>query len=344
LWGADVAQLRTLAQQLGQTSDRLLQQSTQLGSQINNNPSWKGQDAVQFRSDWNGSHRAVIQQTAVALKRESRKLLEHADQQDQASNAGGGGVQAGGVRAAGVQAGGSVSTGGSGAGASPWGPSWMSDGDSDFRSGWDAYNGVLGLKAVPLGLRDLSQFVIRHGEGVADLLMAGDNIAAIKQFMDKDLWEAAARSDDLRGAFSGTGDLLSGKFGDFAEMARGTGAADLGPWAKFGLNSAGHALGGLSVGLDGLDTVNAIRSGETGDAMKSGLKTALGVGSFFPPPVGVACMVAGGAWAAVELVPGAKDTIDHAFDGVGKIAEEGAEYIDDAVQNMGEGVRNFFGF
>ena len=342
LWGADVAQLRTLAQQLGKTSDRLLQQSTQLSNQINNNPSWKGQDAVQFRSDWNGTHRAVIQQAAFALKQESRKLLEHADQQDQASNAGGAGDGPAG-RGFG-SSGGSGSSGDAGGGVSPWGPSWMSDGDSDFRSGWDAYNGVLGLKAVPLGLRDLTQFVVRHGESVTDLLMAGDDIAAIKQFMDKDLWEAAARSDDLRGAFSGTGDLLSGKFGDFAEMARGTGAADLGPWTKFGLNSAGHVLGGLSVGLDGLDTVNAIRSGESGDAMKSGLKTALGVGSFFPPPVGVACMVAGGAWAAVELIPGAKDTIDNAFDVVGNVTEEGVENIGEAVENMGEGVKNFFGF
>lgn len=335
LWGADVAQLRTLAQQFGKTSDSLLQQSTQLTNQINNNPSWKGQDAVQFRSDWNGSHRALLQQAAFALKQESKKLQAQADQQEKASVAGGAG---------GVQAGVSGSSGGGGEPASPWGPGWMSDGNSEFRGGWDAYNGVLGLKAVPLGLRDISRFVVLHGESVTDLLMAGDGFAAVKQFIDKDLWEAAARSDDLRGVFSGTGDLLSGKFGDFADMARGTGAVEMGPWAKFGLNSAGHVLGGLSVGLDGLDTVNAIRSGETGDAMKSGLKTALGVGSFFPPPVGVACMVAGGAWAAVELIPGAKDTIDDAFDMVGNVVEDLGEGASEAFEDVGEGVKNFFGF
>jgi hypothetical protein len=78
--------------------------------------------------------------------------------------------------------------------------------------------------------------------------------------------------------------------------------------------------------------------------MKSGLKTALGVGSFFPPPVGVACMVAGGAWAAVELIPGAKDTIDDAFDMVGNVFEDLGEGIDDTVEDLGEGVRHFFGF
>ncbi len=44
LWGADVAQLRTLAQQFGKTSETLLQQSTTLTSAINGNTAWKGAD------------------------------------------------------------------------------------------------------------------------------------------------------------------------------------------------------------------------------------------------------------------------------------------------------------
>ena len=100
MWGADVAELRTLAQQFGKASDTLLTQSTLLSNQINNNPSWKGQDAARFRSDWNGSHRAMLQQAVSALKQESKKLLENADQQEKASNAapgsgGGPGVSAG---------------------------------------------------------------------------------------------------------------------------------------------------------------------------------------------------------------------------------------------------------
>lgn len=327
LWGADVDQLRTLARQFSKTADLLLQQSAQLSSQINTNPAWKGEDAEHFRSNWNGNHRALLQKTAARLKQESKLLLTNAEEQDKASSTGG------------SSTGGSaqVSSNVPGAPFVPLGPRWMTNGDSPFRDGWDAYNGVLGHKSVPLGLRDISQFAARHGDEVAALWRSGEQIQALSRVMDKDLWEAAARADGWRGAFSGTSDLLSGKFGDFAEMARGAGAADVGPWAKFGLNSAGHVLGGVSVGLDGLDTVNAIRSGETGDAMKSGLRTALGVGSFLPPPVGVACMVAGGAWAAVELVPGAKDAINDAFDAGGDIAEDVAESI-------GDGVKNFFGF
>lgn len=44
LWGADVDPLRTLAQHFSKTAELLQQQSTQLGSQINNNPAWKGAD------------------------------------------------------------------------------------------------------------------------------------------------------------------------------------------------------------------------------------------------------------------------------------------------------------
>ena len=48
LWGADVAQLRTLAQQFGKTSETLLQQSTTLTSAINGNTTWKGADGARF--------------------------------------------------------------------------------------------------------------------------------------------------------------------------------------------------------------------------------------------------------------------------------------------------------
>ena len=56
-----------------------------------------------------------------------------------------------------------------------------------------------------------------------------------------------------------------------------------------------------------------------------------------PPPVGVSCMVIGGAWAAVELIPGAKDTIDGAFDAVG-------DFTESAVEDIGDGVKDFFSF
>jgi len=328
MWGADVEHLRALAQQFSRTADMLQQQSQQLSGHINNSPAWSGQDAARFRSDWNGNHRMLLQKTATRLQQESKKLLANADEQEKAS------ISEGADGGIGISAGHPYSPLPP---FVPMGPDWLSNGDSPFRRGWDAYNGVLGLKGVPLGIRDLSQFFARHGDEIDALSAAGKDWAALKRLFDKDLWEATARADDLRGAFSGTADLLSGKFGDFAEMARGTGAANLGGWTKFGLNSAGHVLGGVSVGLDGLDTINAIRDGEAGGALKSGLKTALGIGSFLPPPVGVTCMVVGGAWAAVELIPGAKDAIGGAFDWA-------ADTTLDVMDDIGDGVKSFFGF
>lgn len=327
LWGADVAQLRTLAQQFGQTSETLLQQSTTLTSAVNGNTAWKGADGARFTSEWNSSHRALIQKTAFALKAESKRLLTHAEQQEKASNA------ASGPGAPGAPG----NPGAPGTSTDPLGPGWLSGSDSPFRGGWDAYNGVLGLKTVPLGLRDITQFAGKHGDDISALWRAGNRRDAFSMLRRGSLWESTARADGMRGFFSGTSDLLSGKFGDFAQMARGADGAPISGLSKFGLNSAGHVLGGVGVALDGLDTVNAIRDGETGDAMRSGLKTALGVGAFLPPPVGVTCMVIGGAWAAVELIPGAKDAIDGAFDSAGDFAES-------TVENIGDGVKDFFGF
>src|SRR6476620_10030792 len=79
MWGADVAQLRVLAQHFGKTSETLLLQSTALTAAINNNTSWKGADGARFKSEWNGSHRALNQQ--------SKRLMSQADEQEKASNA-----------------------------------------------------------------------------------------------------------------------------------------------------------------------------------------------------------------------------------------------------------------
>ena len=87
VWGADVAQLRTLAQTFGKASENLLQQSSQLGQSINSAQAWKGPDAVRFKSEWNSSHRTVLMNAASALKKQSRFLLTQADEQETASNA-----------------------------------------------------------------------------------------------------------------------------------------------------------------------------------------------------------------------------------------------------------------
>ena len=91
-YGADIAQLRRLAQDLANGANRLDQLGQQLGSSIASSP-WKGHDGERFRSDWNASHAKVLRAAAAGIQQASKALLQNADQQDQAStgSTGGGG-------------------------------------------------------------------------------------------------------------------------------------------------------------------------------------------------------------------------------------------------------------
>ncbi len=85
-YGADVAQLRTLAGAMGKAADVINMQSTQLSNLINMNNSWKGQDAANFKSDWNGQHRQSLMKAASMLRSSARELKDHANQQEFASH------------------------------------------------------------------------------------------------------------------------------------------------------------------------------------------------------------------------------------------------------------------
>jgi uncharacterized protein YukE len=318
LWGADVAQLRTLAQQFGKASDNLLQQSSQLSGQINNTPSWKGQDAVKFRSEWNGSHRALIQQAAFALKQESKKLLENANEQEKASNgapgSGGGPIP-----------GGAGSTGESGNGAGPFqlGPDWLSDNDnSPFRKGWDMYNLVKAFPNIRAGLFDLPHFIKK-----AD---------SFGEFFSKDFRDVAKAFQDtnpLSQYFNTSSELFDGKWDTALNLADG------GKAAKF-FDVGGKFLGGLGVGLDALDTVNNISEGDVGGAVYSGIKAGLGVASFAPPPVGTVAMVASGALAIYDNVPIVEDTVN----AIGGSIADGAKAAWEGAGDAADKVGDFFGF
>ena len=77
-YGADVAQLRRLAQDLANDANRLDQLGQQLGSSIASSP-WKGLDGERFRSDWNGTHARVLRAAAAGIPSASKALLQKAD-------------------------------------------------------------------------------------------------------------------------------------------------------------------------------------------------------------------------------------------------------------------------
>jgi uncharacterized protein YukE len=319
LWGADVAELRTLAQQFGKTAELLLQQSAQLTSHINSTTSWKGQDAVLFRSEWNGSHRAMLQLAAFALKQESKKLLENANEQEKASDGGTGSGGPGTGTPGANGPGGPVPGQGSN---TPWGPDWLADPDSPFRDGWDIYALTKAFPNLRAGLVDLPHF-IQKADSVREFIFAKDFRNVAKAFQDTNM---------LSQYFNTSSELFDGRWDTALNLAEGGKAATF-------FEVGGKALGGIAVGLDLLDTVNNIKEGDGGAALYSGIKTGLGVLSFAPPPVGTAAMVASGALAIYDNVPVVKETVNAIGGSMADGAKAAWEGAGDAVENVGD----FFG-
>lgn len=96
IYGADVAQLRMLGKQLGDVSARLASTKSALTHQIHGTTAWKGSDASQFRADWDGRHRALLDQVIQGLAAAARALEGNAKEQEQASTGSAGGGSAGG--------------------------------------------------------------------------------------------------------------------------------------------------------------------------------------------------------------------------------------------------------
>lgn len=322
LWGADVEQLRALAQQFNKTADLLQQQSTQLSSQINNNPAWKGADAQRFRSDWNSSHRTLLQQTVSRLQQESKVLLRNADEQEKASTNGAGAVGGPGTGSPTGNNGPRPPIPGQGSN-DPWGPDWLTDPNSPFRSGWDIYNLTKALPNLRAGLFDLPHF-IGKADNLGEFLFSRDFRTAAKAFQDSNM---------LSQYFNTSSELFDGRWDTALNLAEG------GKAAKF-FEFGGKALGGIGVGLDVLDTVNNIKEGDGWAALYSGVKAGLGVASFAPPPVGTAAMVASGALAIYDNVPIVKETVNAIGGSIADGAKEAWEGAGDAAEKVGD----FFGF
>ena len=316
LWGADVEQLRTLARQFSKTADMLQQQSQQLSGHINNSTAWKGQDASLFRSDWNGSHRMLLQKTAARLQQESKLLLAHADEQEKASATGGAGTTGPGTGAPGGNGPGGQAPGrGSN---NPWGPDWLADPDSPFRDGWDIYGLTKAFPNLRAGLFDIAAML--HKSRISD-------------FLDPAAWRAFQNSNEFSKFFNMSNSLFEGKFHEVLNLAEGSNAF------KY-LDGFSKGLGVVGVGLDSLDAFNNFQEGDYDSAAYSTTKALLGAGSFFPPPAGTACMVASGALALYDNVPVIHDSVNYVGD---KIAD-GAEAVGGAVSDGVDAVGDFFGF
>lgn len=103
IFGADIVQLRELSKHLGASSARLAGTKSSLSRDVHGSTAWKGADADRFRSDWEGTHSALLAKVIEALAAAGKAVAVHAREQEKASGTGGqGGAALGAGRGAGA--------------------------------------------------------------------------------------------------------------------------------------------------------------------------------------------------------------------------------------------------
>ncbi|HEY8701264.1 MAG TPA: WXG100 family type VII secretion target [Arthrobacter sp.] len=358
LWGADVAQLRTLAQQFGKASDGLLQQSTALTNQINSNPSWKGNDAAQFRSDWNGSHRAILQQTAALLKEESKKLLANANDQEKASNdgaansGGGRGISDRGGTAAAVLGG--VLLGGIGGLKAGMTFQKYIKAPLTLAKHAGQYGWVLKNQRAEMAEALLSKGRHRLGGPVFDGRHLLRNTAG-NTALD-DLLKDSAKANRGLGLIDKASDIASLKNLNkyIGTLNRFEGFFAENPWLGAGtklewLGKSGLArgLGWAGVGFSAVDSVRSFAEGDIKGGVGSALKTGLGIGCFLPPPAGTVCQVASVGVAIYENWDTISSVGKNVGEGIASAVKDPGKFVSDAgntVRDAGKAVTKFLGF
>ncbi|MBD1544055.1 WXG100 family type VII secretion target [Arthrobacter sp. IA7] len=353
LWGADVAQLRTLAQQFGNVSDNLMQTSLQLTNQINSNPAWKGNDATQFRSDWNGNHRALIQRTVRALKDESRKLLDNANEQEKASDA---------------------------APGSGGGPITLGDPGGSLAG---VLGGVLGggIAALKAGMT-IQKFIkapltLAKHAGQYGWVLKNQRADFIKSFLQgshriggpgfaahrllgnsalEGLLKGSASANRGLGLIDKATDIASlknlnkhvgflSKLGPVLEEKPWLGAGTKLEW--LGKSGLARGLGWAGVGFSAYDSVKSFSDGDIKGGFVGVGKTALGVGCFLPPPAGTVCQVASVGIAVYENWDTISSVGKDIGEGVVNAVQDPGKFVSDTKDTLvdaGKSVGKFLGF
>ena len=85
IWGADVAQLKTLGTKLQAGSQEIANQKSLL-TKVLAGTDWKGPDAEKFRNEWNGEHVAALTRVSQALQQASQQATRNAADQESASS------------------------------------------------------------------------------------------------------------------------------------------------------------------------------------------------------------------------------------------------------------------
>jgi len=359
VWGADVAQLRLLAQHFGATSETLLQQSTALTSAINNTTSWKGADGARFKSEWNGSHRALLQQTARSLKEQSKRLMTQAEEQEKASNAaaGSGGGPGHPVR---------LGPDGSGPGALGLAGGVLTGSAAVLKG----FMGVQKDIKAPLTLaKHFGQYgwVLKNQQAavakafftngrhrVGGPGFAAGNLLGSRPL--RDLLAESAQTSRALGIVDKASDIASlkdlnkhipglSRLAPLLEERQLFGAGK--SWDWLGKSGLSRTLGWAGVGFNAVDTVRSFADGDLKGGAGSLGKTLLGVGCFMPPPAGTVCQVASAGIAIYENWDTISSVGKNVAEGIVTAVKDPGKFVSDAADNVkdaGESVAKFFGF
>ncbi|MDF1487701.1 WXG100 family type VII secretion target [Tessaracoccus caeni] len=84
--GMDPQAVRELARQLDQSAGQIEQIRSQLTSKLSGTQ-WVGNDAQQFRSDWESTHVSKLNEVIGALRQASQTANRNAQAQEQTSSA-----------------------------------------------------------------------------------------------------------------------------------------------------------------------------------------------------------------------------------------------------------------
>lgn len=342
MFGANTDVLRTIAGKFG-TAEDTVRDAGDTSARAVEDVEWIGPDADQFRDHYRNVVLTEINALAIDLSTEDAKLVRNADEQDLASGGAGGS--------------GSGSGGGVGAQRPSFFenlfkslPNWLKDVITNPLALYpDLRNPIRGLRFLMeagYALRNphvFGKFFTMSWTGITGYVPGfGKTSQGIEAALE------ASRAGFLYKPVKWTSDMLQAKpLSVFLEKSLANGidrALGLDPIRKFVVGADGVAdvtqlsktgdaiqnflgkegrmlgrgLGAVSVGMDGYSTFTNIQDGNYGQAAYSGVKTALGVASFIPGPVGWTAAGISVGLAAYDNIPAVKNTVNAIGSGIAK--------------------------
>lgn len=302
MYGADIAQLRALANQFDRNADQLDWIRGTVGTAIQIS-AWQGPEAGRFRSQWSSDYASRITLAVRLLHDGANRLRANADGQERASAVDGGwsglvpGLPGGLPWLPGEFPG---RPGGPGPQVGPEDQWW--DWAAPWWDGFGQFHELYGAFTAPAELASFftaAGFLAKNVRGASSI---------------KSLGLALQFSDDFK---------LVDEVSDVLHLGKGFGTA----------------MGWAGVGLDAIDTVKNVVDGDYEAAIWSGVKTGIGIAAMVTPvPVNLVFGAVGIGMTAWEHREEIASFVNNTAEVVSDVAEDVGEAVGKAAEGFVEGV------